>query len=628
MFLERLWTTRATKSFDPRGASHEWSAALAAPDARSPLPLPALGRYQTRAMAAPTSTDLFDQFARGWRGCLIILAIAVLSSQFGATRLPVMDRDEARFAQASRQMVETGDYVRIRLQDEERNKKPIGIYWLQAAAAHAAEPILGRLNAIWPYRLPSALGAALAALGAFWAGSALLRPRAAFVGAALFASGMLIGFESGIAKTDAMLAGVTTLAMAALAHLYSGTTRPRLVSIAFWAALGAGVLIKGPVTPMVAGLALLTLAVWERRASWMKPLTFWPGPLLAVLIVAPWMIAIGMATEGRFFSEAVGGDLAPKLIGGQEGHFAWPGFHTLLLPFLIFPATFALPAAARMAWGAIRAPRNDVTQGAVRFLLAWAAPTFLAFELLPTKLPHYTLPAYPAIALLCGAALMALRGKFSRVVLPVGFVMFVVVGAALTALLAVSATFAPGDSAADLRRAISAVLVGAGILGGASAGLLLVRSPTIRAGILVACALAISFSLRDRLLPEARTLFVSREVVAELARERLTPHAGADIWTVGYGEPSLVFLTRTSLRIAAPAEAGAGARVGDTMIVEGRVLDEVRTALAARNLVYNAATDPVRGLSMGRGKRVALYIGRVGEAPISDAPAGSPPRSP
>lgn len=579
-------------------------------------------------MPAPASPALFDQFARGWRGFLLIALIALLSSQFGAARLPVVDRDEARFAQASRQMVETGDYIRIRLQQDERNKKPIGIYWLQAASAQLAAPVTGRLNEIWPYRAPSALGAILAALATLWAGMALFPQRTAFIGAALFASGMLIGFESMIAKTDAMLAGFTTLAMAALAQLYRGTSRPRVAALVFWLALGCGVLLKGPVTPMVAVLTLATLAFWERRGNWMKPLAWWPGPLLAASIVAPWMIAIGLATEGRFFSEAVGGDLAPKLIGGQEGHFAWPGYHLLLLPFLIFPATFALPAALRLVLAALRAPKHDAEQAPLRFLIAWAAPAFLVFELLPTKLPHYTLPAYPAIALMCGAALFALKGRVSRMAQPAGLVLFLVAGAALVALMGASATFMPGDTSADLRRAISAVLIGIAVVGAAAAGVITLKSPTARAGVLAACALVLSFSLRDRLLPEARTLFVSSEVVTALTRERLMPHDDHALWAVGYGEPSLVFLTRTALRIASPAEAAAGAALGDTMVVEGRTLEEVRAGLARRNLVYRDAGEPIRGLAIGRGKRVALYVGRIAEGPVSDATAAGQPQNP
>ena len=72
-----------------------------------------------------------------------------------------LDRDEARFAQATKQMVETSDFVDIRFQDEVRYKKPVGIYWLQATAVETAS-VLGLPRAqvrIWLYRVPSLIGA-------------------------------------------------------------------------------------------------------------------------------------------------------------------------------------------------------------------------------------------------------------------------------------------------------------------------------------------------------------------------------------------------------------------------------------------------------------------------------------
>src|SRR2546423_2946064 len=83
----------------------------------------------------------------------------------GLAAIPPLDRDEARFAQATRQMVETGDFVRIRFQDEARNKKPVGIYWLQAAAVAAFSSPTS--TAMLPYRLPSALGDTAAVLLTF-----------------------------------------------------------------------------------------------------------------------------------------------------------------------------------------------------------------------------------------------------------------------------------------------------------------------------------------------------------------------------------------------------------------------------------------------------------------------------
>ena len=56
----------------------------------------------------------------------------------GALRLPPIDRDESRYAQATKQMLETKDFVRIRFQDEPRNKKPAGVHWMQAASRRRA----------------------------------------------------------------------------------------------------------------------------------------------------------------------------------------------------------------------------------------------------------------------------------------------------------------------------------------------------------------------------------------------------------------------------------------------------------------------------------------------------------
>ena len=70
----------------------------------------------------------------GWRPYALLAALCLLLYLPGIASIPPLDRDEARFAQATRQMLETGDFLRIRFQDEPRNKKPAGIYWLQAAS--------------------------------------------------------------------------------------------------------------------------------------------------------------------------------------------------------------------------------------------------------------------------------------------------------------------------------------------------------------------------------------------------------------------------------------------------------------------------------------------------------------
>ncbi|OQW56262.1 MAG: hypothetical protein A4S17_05195 [Proteobacteria bacterium HN_bin10] len=575
--------------------------------------------------AAPPS--LFDQFARGWRAYVLIGLLALVSGLMGAARVPVTDIDEARFAQATRQMIETGDYVRIRIQDMERNRKPVGIHWLQAASVNAMQPFTDRLNTIWPYRLPSVLGLVLASLATLWAGTILLGARASFIGAALFAVGLLAGIEGMLAKTDAVMTGFTALALAALAQLRVGTRRPRLIALIFWSAIACGILVKGPVTPVVVGLTLLTLALWERRAAWMQPLAFWLGPAVAALIVTPWLIAIGAATEGRFFSELLLREIGPKIVGGHHAHGGMPGYYLLLLPVLIFPATYALPAALRIGWGALRAGANNEAQAPYRFLIAWAAPAFAFFELMPAKLVHYTLPTYPAIALLCGAGLMLARARW-RTTHPAGVVVFLVAGAVIVGLMATASAFMPGGLAdAGLRRAVATALIGVLTLSAATAVLLLVRHPAARAAALVGCALIFSFSLRERLLPEARGLWASSEAAAVMARTRIQPSDDGNFWVVGYEQPSIVFLTKTSIRLASADDAAREAGAGDGMIVEGRVLSDTEAALEAHGLRFEAAEPPARAMAIGRGEPMALYVGRVRDN-VSGEAADVPPRTP
>lgn len=88
------------------------------------------------------------------RAAALLVAFSLVAFLPGFFQIPPVDRDEARFAQATKQMLETHEYVDIRFQDEVRYKKPVGIYWLQAAAVKVGEA-LGVPQArtvIWLYR--------------------------------------------------------------------------------------------------------------------------------------------------------------------------------------------------------------------------------------------------------------------------------------------------------------------------------------------------------------------------------------------------------------------------------------------------------------------------------------------
>ena len=150
------------------------------------------------------------------------MLVALLNLLPGFFSIPPTDRDEARFAQASKQMVENGDYIDIRFQDEVRYKKPVGIYWLQAMAVKAGAALGKPLatTTIWLYWFPSLLGAIGAVLLTYWAALAFVTRRAAVLAGIMMATCVVVGVEGRLAKTDAMLLATTVATMGAMARCY------------------------------------------------------------------------------------------------------------------------------------------------------------------------------------------------------------------------------------------------------------------------------------------------------------------------------------------------------------------------------------------------------------------------
>ena len=527
------------------------------------------------------------QMSQGVRGYVIIALLAALSALAGIFTLPPLDRDESRFAQATSQMLETGDLVRINFLDESRNKKPIGIHWMQAASVSVFSDVDARQ--IWAYRIPSLLGVVLAALACFWGGIRIVGREMAFVGASLFAVTVLLGIEGGIAKTDAMLVGCTTLAMAALANLRLGDGGKK-TALLFWLAIGLGALIKGPVTPMVAALAVITLIIWERRASWLKPLMFWPGPILAVLIVAPWLVGIQIATDGAFLREALGDDLGPKLVSGHERHGGIFGYHLFLLPLMFFPAIlFLVPGIGRVV-DAVRGKIDGRAFNAAKFLIAWAIPTWLVFELLPTKLPHYVLPAYPALALMAGWgfvelakaaqwqrwvswALFGFAGLVFAVVLPVAFVMYgenASWDAVRLSLAGFQGGFELGFDPVLAAGVFAAVAIFIALTG---ATLVAERGKAMMVVLMLALAAGLSWQVATRgvVVPNAYAIRLADQVrVARSYSQTIAGISPEEIVTASsYTEPSLVFSlgTDTMLGTAQEVLAFAAGREEPTMLV-------------------------------------------------------------
>ncbi len=324
---------------------------------------------------------------------LFVALFAFLLFLPGFFTVPPIDRDEARYAQATKQMVQSGDYIDIRLADDPRYKKPVGIYWLQSVAVNAFGPDFH--ETIWVYRLPSLVGAVAAVLLTYLIALSLAGARPALLAAMLMACCFVLGAEARLAKTDAMLLLSILGAQWVLARLWM--QGPDAIKGAwpylFWAALAVSVLVKGPIGPMVVGLTVAGLVVIRRGIAWLNALRPLRGGILFLAIAVPWFVLITLKSGMAFWDAGLGDDLIAKIGEGQENHGAPFGAHTALVWLTFWPASIFLPFGIWYAWTGRREPM-------VLFCLVWILPSWLVFEITATKLIHYVLPMFPALAIL------------------------------------------------------------------------------------------------------------------------------------------------------------------------------------------------------------------------------------
>jgi len=555
-----------------------------------------------------TLRELIDRVTERGRGPFFAAAVALLAGLLSVFTLPPTDRDESRFAEASAQMLESGDFTTIMFQEEPRFKKPVGIYWLQAASVRLLSNVEART--IWAYRVPSLLGAMLAAGACAWGAAAFLRPYASTLAGAILGASTALSTEATIATTDAALCGAVTLSMAALARIYlaarSGPPVGGWTKALFWLGLAASVLLKGPIGPMVALLTIVALVIWERRPSWLKGLGWGWGLIIFFGLTLPWALAITVATDGAFWGMAVAGDLAPKLVGGQEGHGAPPGYFVALAPVLLFPATLAAPAAVTFAW-------RRRGEAPVRFAICWLVPSWLVFELAPTKLPHYTLPVFGAAAWLIAAALTEPIGPRARWI-----------GAGLGLAVAVGIVVVGGFGAfeyGDWASWIWLTSAGALFLAAAGAGAILLFRDRAGTALAVACALAILAHgvLLGGFAPSLTSLWLSQRVADGLSRTGLDPRGGLVVGPVsiaGYAEPSLVFALGASTVLGGATEAADAIDEGRPAVVEQTDEAAFAKALSERNLAARLV-GVVSGLdySTGHAQVLRLYEAAPDQAP-------------
>jgi 4-amino-4-deoxy-L-arabinose transferase-like glycosyltransferase len=436
---------------------------------------------------------------------------------------------------------------------------------------------------------------------AYWSALAFLPRRGALLAAALFGACVVLSAEARLAKTDALLCACAVATFGALARAWlrreptgEATRIDTVTVLAFWLGLAFGILIKGPMVPLFCGLPALILSLRAGSARWLGALRPGLGLPLTLLIVAPWFAAITWKSGGAFYGEAVGHDMLSKVQGGSEKHFAPPGAYLFVFFGTFWPGAAFAALSAPFAWGYRRDP-------AIAFLLAWIVPTWILFEIVPTKLPHYVLPLMPAIAILTLRALAAgaLHPERRGARLTAGLVVLIPVGLTL-GLSAFAWAYDRTLPFAGLPLLLAACAVATLAWSAFAKGL---AERALCLGILASMLLSPAvFGLTQ---PVIAALKVSPRLAA--IRDRL-PCPQPRVASLGYREPSFVFLIGTDLAMLGTGEEavdflkGEGCRL---VYVEGRFAERFAAAAAAAGLVPNRV-GTVSGFNINGGRPVDL----------------------
>jgi len=571
------------------------------------------------ASLAPSSPSVIRRLAESSLALPALVLLCLAAYLPGLFTIPPIDRDESRFAQASRQMFESvtmseperaaaqnvghsGGLAVPYVQDKPRLNKPPLIYWLQSASAAIFTGGKPLDDAIWMYRIPGVL-CSIGAVAVVWrlalsmyagvagvgaAGGVGSRARLiALVGAGSLAISPVVIIDAHQARADQLLLLTVVFTQWMLWKITQGDRRFG-VAVLFWLFIALGVISKGPITPLVAALTALSWSVLRREWRWMWSMRPLLGVVVVGAVVAPWVYAVASHIGFERYWRTIWDETIGRSVEGKEGHWGPPGYHLLLVFFLLWPVSLGIPGAFASFWRTFRnahasssAERLDSTRLGFRerlrlacaarpsdaFLLAWIIPGWVVFELVSTKLPHYTLPLYPALCILASAWLVEVASstaqvsaspldKSTRSTTPIGFFLhltrfwfgtgFVVLAGIGALTLSLSWWEALGwwkstlvDDPSPRTNWFLVVPIVAMIAFMVVSGRSLARMRTVESLGLAACAIVIGFGLLlGTVAPIALSL--STRIV-----NAIEPTGGRNpIILFGYNEDSLIYLTR------------------------------------------------------------------------------------
>jgi 4-amino-4-deoxy-L-arabinose transferase-like glycosyltransferase/membrane-associated phospholipid phosphatase len=549
-----------------------------------------------------------DTAARAaWIRLLMMIVLMTLAHYVLLTASSTLwDRDEPRFSRATVEMVQTGNYLYPTFNGALRPDKPILIYWLMSIPVRLFGAGEMTCRAVAP------LAAAGAALMTAWIGLRLAGPLTGLLAGAIMVSTPLLLVSGTAATTDALLLFCITGAIAAfLKSWWDGLRATHIACLA--ACLAAALLTKGPVGLVVPLLAVGGIMAATHRQAAVRVRAYLPWLLLAVLVGVAAFLAWGLpanaATGGELARRGLGHHVVNRAVTPLESHggasVLFVLYYLPLIALTFFPWTlYLLPAL-----GSPATPAPAARPGR-RLTLAWALPIIVLMSLVATKLPHYILPAWPALALLTA---LGLTKSLSAPRHPItglertGRWSFGLVGALLSGGLIILPWFVPVYGVRV--PAVSAGLVLAGMTWLTLAHHRQARHAAAVVTLLAGMSLLI-LTAALRLLPAIEAVKLAPALASVIhARTAET----VPVSTCGFGEPSLTFYLNRG-----PVEALDEAALADWAQRPGRGVLVVTEPKAARHweaLRRGAVRvlETHRGFNYSQGKWLDTFIMVRGE---------------
>ena len=325
----------------------------------------------------------------------LFLFLTIIIFFQGLTRIPVLDRDEARFATSSKTMIETNDFIDIKMHSENRYKKPVGIYWAQVLSNY----FFGKppYDKIWVYRIPSLFGITLSLFLIFKSVRKIFSEKEAILSTLFLVLSLLTISEVHQAKTDGLLFLFIVICNLLSMKLINEKELDYHLKIAYFVSIAFGVLVKGPIIFIFTILPLLIFSVVQRK-NFLKLLWTKFGLLIFLIISIPWFVLITIKSGGVFWYESLLNDLFNKVTSGQESHGFIPGYYSILIFLFFWPASIFLP---NLILNVKKNLRHSLIGDQLKsFLIISFLVPFFIYELIPTKLPHYVFPCYASLSIL------------------------------------------------------------------------------------------------------------------------------------------------------------------------------------------------------------------------------------